>query len=394
MERYVEKIFSVIKTDGLVPGALKIAKGLWAVIRYARPADVLFISSGAVGDSWRFRVSNVAEELRLHGISASITVQENIWLDKYAKNFKVFIFHRVTEIKEIKKLVEEIKSLEKEIIFETDDLIFDYEYFKNHEFFKNLGENTKKFYEDLGKGEILADPYVKTCTTTTSFLADKLREFGKHVIVVPNRLSMKDLEIAKEILRNRKDLHDSVRIGYFSGTMSHDRDFATIHEVLVKIMEKYPIVELFLVGHIGFSDELNKFRSRISKIPHVPRKKHFENIANVDINIVPLEVGDPFCEAKSELKFFEAGILRIPTVAASVRTFCEAIEDGIDGFVANNQDEWFEKLEKLISDKDFREQMGSRAREKAINNYSTENSNNEKYYEYLQNRIKKDSISF
>ena len=45
--------------------------------------------------------------------------------------------------------------------------------------------------------------------------------------------------------------------------------------------------------------------------------------------------------------------MKVPTVAAATQTFREAINDGIDGFVANGEDEWFEKLEKLIIDEEL-----------------------------------------
>lgn len=113
IKRYLAKMISVIKSDGFVPGSVKIIKGFWATIKYAKSANVLFISSGAVGDSWRFRGQNVAEELRLNGISVSITIQENIWLDKYAGKFKVFIFHRVSRNPNVRKLIDEIKAQKK-----------------------------------------------------------------------------------------------------------------------------------------------------------------------------------------------------------------------------------------------------------------------------------------
>ena len=74
----------------------------------------------------------------------------------------------------------------------------------------------------------------------------------------------------------------------------------------------------------------------MKKHPFASWEKHLENIAGVDINIAPLEIGNPFCESKSELKFIEAGIVGVPTVAAATQTFREAIEDGVDGFVAGD----------------------------------------------------------
>ncbi|MCX6763727.1 MAG: glycosyltransferase, partial [Candidatus Moranbacteria bacterium] len=120
---------------------------------------------------------------------------------------------------------------------------------------------------------------------------------------------------------------------------------------------------------------------------YAPRQKHFQNISRCEIILAPLEVGNPFCEAKSELKFFEAGILEVPTVAVKNQTFSEAIIDGVDGFLAGNSQEWFEKMEKLILNDNLRQEMGKKAREKVLEKYTTKNAKNERYYSYLRSKL-------
>jgi O-antigen biosynthesis protein len=248
----------------------------------------------------------------------------------------------------------------------------------------------KKLYENGVGGEILADDYVKVCTTTTSFLADKLREKNKKVFIVPNKLSAGDLQNADKILENQKlktKNQELIKIGYFSGALSHNKDFATITDALLRIMENYPNVRLFLAGPLDIESRLNKFKDRIEQLSYAPRNQHFENVAGVDINIAPLEISNPFCEGKSELKFFEAGVVKVPTVAAGTQTFKEAIEDGVDGFVASTKEEWFDKIEKLITDEKLRRVMGEKAREKALQKYTVKNSDNEECYNYLRSRL-------
>lgn len=77
----------------------------------------------------------------------------------------------------------------------------------------------------------------------------------------------------------------------------------------------------------------------------------------------------------------------MPTVAAATRMFQEAIEGGADGFVASNTEEWGEKIEKLILDKDLRNSMGQKAREKVLRDYTNKNSHNEGYYAYLRSKL-------
>lgn len=386
------KAIKTLQRDGILKGGKRVLTAFFALFRLVGSGDILFVTGG-VGDSARYRSHHVAEELEMQGFKCSITVQDNPLLASYAKKFKIFVFHRVLFTPSVAKMISEIKSQGKEIIFETDDLVYDPKYLEHMDYFKVMNSLERKLYENGVGGEILADEYVKICTTTTDFLADKLREHGKKVFIVSNKLCKKDLEIADQILEQFQDdnekAQDAIKIGYFSGALSHNKDFATITDALLQIMEKYENVQLYLVGPLDIENKLNKFSNRIKQLPYVTRDKHLVNVHSVDINIAPLEIGNPFCESKSELKFFEAGIVKVPTVAAATDPFKRAIEDSVDGFVAEGTIEWIEKLEKLLIDGELRKSMGEKAREKALEQYSTINAKNEEYYGYLRSKIKR-----
>lgn len=122
----------------------------------------------------------------------------------------------------------------------------------------------------------------------------------------------------------------------------------------------------------------------------MPREKHFENIAQVDINLVPLELGNSFCEAKSELKFIEAGVVGVPTIASATGTYQYAIKNGIDGYVAQNNQEWEKYLQELIDDSELRKKMGQNAKKKVIDHYTNKNSHNEEYYNFLKSKLQRE----
>jgi glycosyltransferase involved in cell wall biosynthesis len=397
----IQKARRMIKKNGLKSGG-KIVAG------YAKDylksltvgsGDILFITGG-IGDKAHFRAFGVAEELELHGFQCAVTVSGNPSLLKYANRFKIFIFQKVSFSEKIAKLIAELKKQQREIIFDTDDLDFDPKYFSDADYFSQITEAEKKEY---GKGmgaEILNDPYVKICTTTVSYLADKLREKNKRVFIVSNKISNRELEIAEKVSVSKvhkvgKSIKpdDCIRIGYFSGTLSHNKDFATITEPLIAILKKYPNVKLLLAGLLETENKLNEFKNRIEILPRVPRDEYYANVYKCDINIVPLEIGNPFCESRSELKFFEAGVLGIPTVAVKNRTYSEAIEDGVDGFLADNFAQWEEKLGRLIEGENLRKTMGEKARQKVLCDYTTKNSHSEEYYGYLREVLKQDKNS-
>ncbi len=384
----IGKAWHTIKREGLIRGGRRVLTAGLALFRRVHPGDILFITGG-VGDSARYRCHHVAEELGFRGFRTAITVQDNPFLPSYADSFSVFIFHRVLYTPSVAKLIERIKAANKEIIFETDDLVYDPAYLHHMDYFKVMNPLERKLYEYGVGGEILADPYVKIATTTTTFLADKLRALGKQVFIVPNRLSEEDLSIIKKISSSKNNNPKPLTLAYFSGSASHNKDFATITEPLLGILGKYPDTRLAIHGPLDLDSRFGAFGDRVKRTPYMSREKHWANVARIDINLAPLEIGNPFCESKSELKFFEAGILGVPTVATATQTFQEAIRDGVDGFTATTEEDWMEKLVRLIEDPELRKNMGRKAREKTLEKYTTVNAHNDPYYQYLISKVVK-----
>lgn len=385
------KVSSTLKREGFLGGGrivLYYLKIFFENSLFWGKGDVLIVGGG-VGDVSHYRMMNHAEELRVHGIAADTTLVDNPFLFWLVSRYKVFIFQRVLFSHKIARMVDEIKSQKKEIIFETDDLVFDKEFIQKTDYYKNNLNSLDKMQYDEGVGrQILLDSYVKVCTTTTEYLAEILRSYEKKVFIVKNKLSKKEVEICENVLQNTPKLKDGfVRLGYFSGTASHNKDFSVITEAVLLIMEKYDKVKLVLAGPLEIDRRFGKFEKRIERLPLVPRGKHYENIFRADINLAPLVLNDPFCEAKSELKFFEAGILKVPTVAIKNQTFSMAISDGQDGFLADSKEEWIEKISRLIENEVLRHKIGEEARRKVLRDYTIRNSREEEYYNYLREKL-------
>ncbi len=81
-------------------------------------------------------------------------------------------------------------------------------------------------------------------------------------------------------------------------------------------------------------------------------------IAETDVNLAPLDLTSPFCNAKSELKFFEAAAVGVPTIASAMEPFAAAIEHGVPGFLARDPGEWRDTLELLVASRARRRQVG------------------------------------
>ena len=64
---------------------------------------------------------------------------------------------------------------------------------------------------------------------------------------------------------NFKKDNTKVKIGYFSGSITHNADFEMIKPVLIEVLKKYENVELYLAGELDLPVELNPWKERIKK---------------------------------------------------------------------------------------------------------------------------------
>lgn len=388
----IEKSKEVLKRDGFLAGTKKIVSKVARVTKMtlSQPkGDVIFIS-GMTGAPAMYRTDYVAEELNEYGFRTGVLYEDDPFLLSKLTKARVIILNRVTWNDNIKKLLNQSEILKQHIIYDTDDLTFDENLFKKSNAYSNFTNVEKKHYKKTTGLEILKNKQLKAITTTTTFLAKKLNRFNKPVFVVKNKLSKQELKWTREarkIYMHRTNKMDDVRIGYFSGSVSHNLDFATILPVLEVILNRYKNVKLYLVGYLESENIFyKKFKKQIVELPFVPRDEYYKNIAQVDINLVPLEMND-FCQSKSEIKFLEAGIIGIPTVAVNNQTFSEVIAHGKNGLLAKNTDEWVNNLERLIDDRDLRITLGEKARQTVLRKYLTNSGDNGDYYKFLKQAI-------
>jgi glycosyltransferase involved in cell wall biosynthesis len=389
----IEKIKNILKQDGFFVGLKHIIKKVLPIVRMVLkyPKGEIVFVSGLTGAVAMYRTHYIAEELNEYGFKASVLYGEDPFLVSKIKKFKIIVLNRVVWNKSIEKVLEQSKKLKQTIIYDTDDLSFDVEMFKKSDAYTNFTEAQKKQYQKMTGLEILQDTQLNAITTTTNFLAEKLNRFNKPVFVVKNKLSKQELQWTREarkVYLRRVHSEEDVRIGYFSGSISHNRDFATIIPALEIILNRYSNVKLYLVGYLDMGDKFyKKFKNQIVQLPFVPRRRHYQNIAEVDINLAPLEMND-FCQSKSELKFFEAGIIGIPTIATENQTFSEAITNEKNGLLSREMSDWVNNIEKLIDDKNLRVTLGEKARQEVLKKYLTDSGDNGEYYEFLKENIK------
>lgn len=328
---------------------------------------VAFIVEGKDAPQYRYRVKNVIEALKnsdkWEGCCYLKTEISEIKIDEFDL---IVILRQTAKDNKIRGLIKLAKSQNVKVLFDLDDLIFDY---KDLSLVKETTREKNLIYW-LGYfwGIRRIAKKVDGFITTNDFLGRILKQsFNKPYKVVRNSLNSGQIEVSKKCLEKKK--HEGFVIGYFSGSSTHEKDFKMVEPALDKLMKTHDDIRLRIVGDMKLSQEINKWvgLGRVLVSKKVDYLKLEDLIAGVDINIAPLVIND-FTNCKSELKFFEAGVVETTTVASPSYTFERVITDDENGFLAE-QEEWYDKLEYLYKNPKENARIAKNAREYVLKHY-------------------------
>lgn len=337
--------------------------------------DVIFINGCdySVPHPIRYRVEHQREQLAAAGISSGFVEASDVDKD-LLRHGRVFIIFRCPLTEEIENFIRLAKALNKRVIYDIDDLVIDTKYTDEIPFVAAMDASDKAMYDD---GVIRMGQTLKLCDaaiTTTEALADELRKYVERVYV--NRNTASELmvkysenavwrrDVLPKLDPSRLDRHQTkqfnlacqraerrvkgeIRIGYFSGSITHNADFNLILPALVHLLEARPKVKLVLSGELDLPDELANYSNRIVSVPFCEWKRLPGLIASCDINLAPL-TDTLFNRAKSENKWIEASLVKVPTIASNVGAFKQMIENGVTGLLCESASEWYKALVGLV----------------------------------------------
>lgn len=336
---------------------------------------ILIIGELSIPQCTKYRVEQKQEMFKNLGFACSV----QSWTDTDAcmnalSICTLVIFYRVPAFQDVLKIIAEAKRLGIQTIWEVDDLVFDREVLSGS---KNLTELDQEIVQEVLQGAVLYRTAMLSCDkgiASTPGLASVMEKAGvPEVFVIENALDQQTFIHAEKIkaaLHKPKD--QAVRIVYGSGTNTHNVDFKEAAIALLQILSTFPEVRLRLIGTLELPEEFTKYRSQIERIPFCTFDEYLGCLAECDISIAPLE-GNIFNDAKSNIKFLEAAVLRIPSVCSPRAAFRQSITHGVNGFLCETQDEWFDALTLLVTDTELREKIGLTAYESVVTSYSSTN---------------------
>ena len=371
----VPELIEYIKTNTEYPA--HVIDNMMEEIKHTIPKEHVLIIDGvenAIPQCTRYRVENKAAQLRNLGFDVW-TVNASDFKMGYAENASHIIIYRTGYSEEFEKLCHLAQKYNKPVYYDIDDLVIDTKYTDLLSYTQGLSDIEKYEYDSgvksYGKMMSLCDSVI----TTTQTLKEELENYSSKVIINRNLASEELVSLSQNTIKDYRQDHSKVKLGYFSGSITHNENFEMIKPAIVQILEKYPHVELHLVGYIDLPQDLQKYTKQIKMNPYVDWRELPRLISQMDINLAPL-VDSVFNRAKSEIKWLEAALVKVPTVASYLGSFEEMVSNDETGLLAQPS-EWYEKLEILIENPDKRQRIAEAAYRFVLENCTVKNHKDE-----------------
>lgn len=204
-------------------------------------------------------------------------------------------------------------------------------------------------------------------TTTNEYTAARIRPFQPKVFVVPDCPQVEDFDTRRSAVRRKES---PVMVGWI-GTPLTAGSLYRIWEPLERLARQRDDWTLRIVGsgHESMA-ALPRFESvRWSARPGYDQAEMIDEVLRMHIGLFPLfQTEDALARGALKALIYMSG------GAASISEDCgdnrELVREGVNGFLARSDDEWYEKLRLLITDPDLRAKIAAAALETVRTGYS------------------------
>jgi glycosyltransferase involved in cell wall biosynthesis len=337
-------------------------------------AQVLFVAD-AEGATYRYRVQNQIEQVQLAGFDAASCYPNYLDAARLVQQCQLLMLYRPDDSPVLRAIVQQARKRAIPIVYDTDDLTWDarlieYAALERYHGTARLPQFRKRIEREravLG----LADYVI----TSTEYLAGLARQ----TVAVPVFTNQNAL--GQQIIQQQENQYHATRqappnpsrslvLGYFSGwAQAHEIDLAVALPAIQQVLTELPQARLRVVGHFDIDWLPHELHAQIEQAPFVAYQDLFQAIAAVDINLAPL-VDNPHRRSKSAIKFLEAALIGVPTIASDLEPY-QLIRHGETGMLAATSDQWYTSIMALAQDAGLRYHLGNAAHAYVLANHTT-----------------------
>lgn len=315
-------------------------------------ARVLLLAAGVDSPSFRFRVRQYLPYLKAQSIQATIgdlavPTQQRRQLLATAGDYDAVLVHRAL-LRTPDFLA--LRRHARQYVFDVDDAIM----------FRDSAHRRMRSWQRMWRFRRMTR-HAQTVIAGNEYLKSWSENVSAHTVVIPTCIELEDYPPtppggAQEAI-----------IGWI-GTRVNLMYLDTIRGALTRV---------------GQGPKRPSLKVVCDEFPDVPgimvEQKiwalHDESadVRSFQIGIMPLP-DDVWTRGKCGLKLLQYMAASVPVICSPVGANCAIVEDGVNGFYANTEAEWVDRLERLLADAQLRARMGRAGRETVQARYAVANN--------------------
>lgn len=244
------------------------------------------------------------------------------------------------------------KILRKKLIYDFDDSIWLANTSTNNKIIANIKWHQK--VENICK-------WAYKVSVGNEYLENYALQFNTNVYIVPTVVNTEERH-------NQIQNHDTNKpnIGW-TGTHSTMVYLEEIVPTIKQLEQKYDF-DFVVISN-------KKPIWNLKSLKYIPwsAESEIKDLLQFHIGIMPLKK-DKWSEGKCGFKAIQYMSLGIPAIVSPIGVNTKIVENNINGLVAESEKEWYESLERLITNKKLRKQFAKEARKQIVENYSVKSS--------------------
>lgn len=250
-----------------------------------------------------------------------------------------------------------LKIINKNIIFQFTDAIF---------INKRNGENALEQLRSqiISKKCTRMASVAKCCLVENDYNKQGISKFCKNIKKITGPIDTERYSPSQN-----KNKSKEIIIGWTGSTFT-TKYLYEIEDVLKSLATKYKFVLRVIGASKNFSIEgVN------CEVEDWSLNTELDLLSTFDVGIMPLS-DDEWTKGKSSyklLQYMSMGITPVISPVGLVGFDNQIITDGINGFIADKNEKWVEKISMLIENEDLRKKMGANARATIEEHYSLKN---------------------
>ena len=334
----------------------------------------LVIVTGIEGAPLRYRGLQLLDAHRALGGEAAAVHFRDQRIPALVEGAAMVVFYRVPWSVWVRECLRAARASGAAVIFSVDDLVFEPSLRDRIPAVRQLPRQEAELWME---GVTRYRATAEACGVflgSTPALARAAEAFGAKAFVHPNFMGREIALLSQAALQftraARAERHErgTCRIGYLTGTTTHDDDWALVEPAVGAVLDANPDNELWLVGPLGRGGSAINNHPRTRRIGYIPYQELPRLHAELDVVLAPLQPDLEFSEAKSAVKWLEASAMGVPVVASPTGPFRDVIENGRTGLLAA-PGLWEEALLTVTSEPALRESIGRAARRAAYRDW-------------------------